>query len=214
MFMAKRYHDKEWLKREYVDERKTTTEIAEQCGVTGTTISDWLHRHDIGTRDQSEAQLSTGKHTDKEWLRKEYIDNYRSMKDIGDECGVTSACILKWLRKFDIETRTAHDFKKNIPLGITTDGPFGKLSGGYRYVQSKIKKGDEYDRSSVGVHQLIAIAEGADPHKVFTNGEYHCHHKNGIKWDNRPDNIELTTREEHMSEHNADRERTLTGEWV
>jgi len=47
------------------------------------------------------------------------------------------------------------------------------------------------------VHQLIAIANGADPHKVFGNRQYNIHHKNGFKFDNRPSNIEMLTASEH-----------------
>ena len=54
---------------------------------------------------------------------------------------------------------------------------------------------------TVAVHQLLAISEGEDPGKVFSNGEYHVHHKNGIQWDNRPDNIELLSVRQHSSIH-------------
>ena len=212
--MGKKYHDKEWLKREYVDKRRTITDVGDECGVSSTTISDWLDRHDIGARSQREAQKPDKPYTDREWLAHNYRTKERSMKDIADECDVSHPVILKWLRRFGIKTRDPDAHKINIDLGITTDGELGSLSGGYRYVQSKITIDGEQHRAQVGVHQLIAIAEGADPHKVFSNGEYHTHHKNGIKWDNRPENLEFTTREEHAQEHNANRERTETGEWL
>lgn len=53
------------------------------------------------------------------------------------------------------------------------------------------------------VHQLLAISEGEDPDKVFSNGEYHVHHKNHIPWDNRPSNIELNSASEHAIKHNS-----------
>lgn len=54
---------------------------------------------------------------------------------------------------------------------------------------------------TIAVHQLVAIANGADPHKVFSDGEYHCHHKNGVRWDNRPGNIEVLSSSEHSILH-------------
>jgi hypothetical protein len=51
------------------------------------------------------------------------------------------------------------------------------------------------------VHQLVAIADGADPDKVFSNGEYNVHHRNCVKWDNRPDNLELVEAGRHHCHH-------------
>lgn len=57
----------------------------------------------------------------------------------------------------------------------------------------------------VYVHQLTAICYGCDPRAVFSDGRYQVHHRNGAKWDNRPPNLELVTRESHCSEHNRRR---------
>jgi hypothetical protein len=54
------------------------------------------------------------------------------------------------------------------------------------------------------VHRLLAIAEyGTDP--VAGN---HVHHKNGIKWDNRPTNIEPVNHSEHARKHANKRDRS------
>jgi len=213
--MGKQYHDEAWLREQYVVEGRSTTDIAEECDVTATTISDWLHRHDIGTRSQREAQQSDGKYANRKWLSEQYVGKERSMEDIASSCGVSRATILKYLRRFGIKTRTAVEHKAKEPVAITNEkGELGEFPGCYRKVMSSWMVDGERQHRSVYVHQLLAIAEGADPKNVFSHGEYHVHHKNGIRWDNRPDNLEFTTREEHMRHHNTNRERTKTGEWL
>ena len=203
--MAERlYQNEEWLRREYHGNGRTLSDMADECGVTGTTIGDWMDRHGIERRDQKAAQQASGAYTDKGWLKTEYVDKARSMKDIGDECGVTSATILKWLRRFGIDTRKSTDHLGTNYVTLI-DTPRG-----YRRLDCRHKNGTD----RVYVHQLLAIAEGADPHKVFSNGEWHVHHKNGLKWDNRPGNIDFIKGSEHLSMHYAEREKTETGEVV
>jgi len=59
----------------------------------------------------------------------------------------------------------------------------------------------------VYVHQLVAIADGADPHNLF-DGPCQIHHSNGIPWDNRPSNIQT----KHIAEHASDHAREKWGD--
>lgn len=61
----------------------------------------------------------------------------------------------------------------------------------------------------VYVHQLVAIANGEDASRVFSNGAYHVHHKNRVPWDNRPENLELVSEDEHSIEHREQWEAAL-----
>jgi transposase-like protein len=201
---SKKYHDADWLREKYHVEQDTMKEIAERCGVTSTTIGDWMDRHGIQKRDQSEAQLPEGKHTDREWLAEQYNGEGRTLADIGEECGVTAATVLKWMRKHDIPRRGETDHFRVSRMTKRT------LERGY--VQYKCRTPDGTAR--VYGHQLAALAAGHDPEKIFSNGEYQCHHRNGIRWDNRPENVELLTDTEHADEHWPTRERADTGEFL
>jgi len=201
---SKRYHDKDWLHEKYHDEQMTMEEISDECSVTTTTISDWMDRHDVVKRGQSEAQLVDGQHTDREWLIEQYHTNERTLADMADECSVTPATVLKWMERYDIPRRDMTTHKRKEPATYRTV-PRG-------YVQLKSKCDGETDQC--WAHQLVAIADGADPHRVFSNGEYQCHHRNGVKWDNRPENIQLLSQAEHDELHAAERDRTKTGEFV
>lgn len=70
---------------------------------------------------------------------------------------------------------------------------FGTHTRGYEYWRSWNPDGEEI----MYVHRLVAVAEyGFDA--VAGN---HVHHKNGIQWDNRPDNIEVKAEKDHLADH-------------
>jgi transposase len=48
-------HDREWLREEYAEKERTTTDISEELGVTTWTVSIWLRRHGIETRPSAGA---------------------------------------------------------------------------------------------------------------------------------------------------------------
>lgn len=51
------------------------------------------------------------------------------------------------------------------------------------------------------VHQLTAIAHGADPYEVFSDGEFQVHHRDELKWNNTPDNLEVKHSADHAKHH-------------
>jgi hypothetical protein len=67
----------------------------------------------------------------------------------------------------------------------------------YGHVCWRQSDGARVERKNLPVHRLLAVAEfGAD-----AVADKVVHHKNGIPWDNRPDNIELLDRAEHSRHH-------------
>lgn len=46
----KMYHDEAWLRREYIDKRRTQADIASQFGVTAMAINRWLRIYNIESR--------------------------------------------------------------------------------------------------------------------------------------------------------------------
>lgn len=205
-----KYKDESWLRSQYWDKGRTLKDMGEECGVSRSTITDWMDKYGIERRSNSDAQQPDGKYTQEQWLRKQYVTEERSLHDIAAECGVTAATVLKWARRFDIERRgTAEHLENNSVAFQISDSDLGRLPGGW--IRYGVKIGERYKQ--VKEHQLVAIREGADPHKVFSGGEFHVHHKNGIRWDNRPENLELMDGGKHIQHHTKERQRTETGEF-
>ena len=121
-----------------------------------------------------------------ETLRRLYHDERMTLREVGDELGVASSTIRTWMEKHDIERRTGREKPYRVTLRTRKDG----------YVQWF----NDYDgkQSTCLVHQLVTIAHGADPHEVFSGGEFNIHHKNGIAWDNRPSNLDFVTSQDHQ----------------
>jgi len=86
---------------------------------------------------------------------------------------------------------------------VTRPAHFETRSDGYE----RWRAWDPADRKEryVYVHQLLCISDGADPSLVFSDGKYHVHHGNRIRWDNRPSNVSLVDSDEHEQHHREHR---------
>jgi len=51
------------------------------------------------------------------------------------------------------------------------------------------------------VHQLLAVAEGADPYEVFSDGEHVTHHIIEVPWLNVGTNLEVIDTGTHSKHH-------------
>ena len=121
-------------------------------------------------------------------LREYYLERKMSMYDIADRFGCSQNTISKYCRDFDIETRggDGRPRKKKVSYFTATE-----WENAYEVWNESIY------REQVKVHRLIAVAE----HGVDAVADKHVHHKNGIPWDNRPDNLEVLSLSDHMSLH-------------
>lgn len=71
--------------------------------------------------------------------------------------------------------------------------PTLSLTGvGYEYVRCRFDDRDD----TVYIHQLCAVADGADPHDVFSEG-YSVYHVCPIPWLNTPENVEVVAQWGH-----------------
>jgi transposase len=74
--MSDPYQNIRWLQRWYVDYDNTQTELAERCGVSTKTISNWVGKFG----------LKKNRH-DPDWLTDKYVRERLPQRQIGELCG-------------------------------------------------------------------------------------------------------------------------------
>lgn len=182
---ASRYDEltEELLYEMYVEKDMSQYEIADEVGCTQVTVSNKMDEFSIGIKRDSYPKLR-----DKEWLYEQYVEKQKSSRDIAGELGCAFGTVLRWLYNHNIETR---------PPSSEKPAYYQTTTQGYETVCSRCSG----DLRVVSVHQLLAIADGEPPEKVFSDGDFHVHHKNGVPWDNREQNIEVLSGSEHARLH-------------
>lgn len=82
---------------------------------------------------------------------------------------------------------------------------YGQYRSATALPQFSLEAGNGYPRwhlgendnvSNIAVHQLVVIADGSDPGRVFDD-QYNVHHENGCTLDNRPSNLSVVEISEH-----------------
>ena len=184
------WRDEQLLRKKYVDEKMPMTHIADEFGCHHKTIINWIERHGIEKRDNFGRYESEKPWADEDWMRENYVEKGLSQSDIANKTEVSLSTIRRWMERHGIEKRSQSEAVTRGNL----DNPVPvRLHEGYRTWTHSFRG----ERDTVLVHRLLAVSEyGFEA----TNGKV-VHHKNGVRWDNRPENIELLTNSEHTKHH-------------
>ncbi len=134
-----------------------------------------------------------------------YWDREVPQSEVSDQLGCSQQTVSRWLEKTDIEARDAGKMggkgaREYLRVERASFNPANN-SGHEVWTVRDPDKG-----RAVGVHRLLAVADGADPHEVFAEGT-NVHHRTGIPWLNMPGMVEVLTPGEHSRTHTA-------GEWT
>jgi len=191
-FKDKPYKSADVLRYLHQDEGLTWEQIAERFGVGTSTIQYWMRKHDIETHGPNRDRYDIPE----DELRELYAEKEWPQWRCAEHFGCSENTIHNRLQRYGIPIRTTKESHR-----IRTD-EYARYSvhGGTGYPRLS----DRIARREVSVHQLTAIAGGADPYKVFSDGDYMIHHKNTYRFDNRPANLELVTESQHMATHRRD----------
>jgi len=125
---------------------------------------------------------------DEETLRELYVEQQLTTYEIGDKFGVSNTAIGRELKKYGIPRR------RKLPTYYTDTYGYERIHHQY-----------EHNVTPLAVHRLVALADGKLSFEQFANSEMNVHHVNGIPWDNRPENLEVMTHEEHSRHHGIER---------
>jgi len=102
----KRLTDTKWLQRQYIGEKRSANEIAEECGCHQQTVLRWLKRHDIEVRGKAgvlEDRVCDERLLDAEWLRDQHVEQMNLVSEIAEECDCSCDTVRYWIDKHDIE---------------------------------------------------------------------------------------------------------------
>lgn len=141
--------------------------------------------------------MTDRRYADREELQRMYVEQEMSMQEIADECDCSITTVHRYIHRYDIKAR-GHGYAARKP-GLSYE------MTSYGYMRWHGTRGDGGEKVDYGftVHRLLAIAKyGPDA----VTPDVDVHHKNGIRWDNRPNNIELQGHAEHASLHASDQE--------
>ena len=132
---------------------------------------------------------------DPDVLEKLYHEDGLSLTQIGDKYDVDFTTIHYHMEKHEIERR---DPRERGPPTMFMD------SHGYEM----FKNVHDNETFRFLHHRLIAVAEyGLEAVK-----DNHVHHKNGLRWDNRPSNLDPMSPSEHRRVENNSRKAKMA-EW-
>lgn len=181
---------KEALYELYYEKDMNYSQMAKRLDTHTGKIGDWMKEYNINPGKGGYIPIPV----DKRELARLYYDEGLSQAEIGDKFDVSQEVISSRMEEWGIAPGKRVDLMADavrVPWAthrINEDG----------YEVWKVRVG--YEMKTVPVHRLIAVAEyGAE-----SVGGNVVHHKNGIKWDNRPENLEVLSDTAHKSKH-ADR---------
>ena len=133
---------------------------------------------------------------DKETL--EYLYNVRkkTQKEIADRFGKSDATICRQMENNDVQTRS-----KSVAFTLANPGAGHVLQDARGYEMVKHSVGDT--TKNYPVHRLAAVAWfDIDPF----DSSIHVHHKDGMKFNNSEDNLEIKSKRSHHRQHYEERE--------
>jgi DNA-binding CsgD family transcriptional regulator len=160
--------NKNWLREQYVEQGKSTYEIADMADCGADTVLRHLNKHGIETRTRKGGPPAPSKVKNKNWLREQYVERRKSTLEIADMIDCTDSTVRRSLIENGIETRPP-------PTDLSgADHPSyagGESEYGLGWNESKKRAVRERDNNACrncGMSQ--------EQHRQLCNQRLHVHH--------------------------------------
>lgn len=108
------YKDEETLRRLYWEDGLTMAEVAEELDCSAYTISTWMDKLNVETRDHA-GNENTPKHHNEQWLREKYVEESLSIGEISDLVNRDDETVRNFMEKFGIDRREKNEEHKSRP---------------------------------------------------------------------------------------------------
>lgn len=124
------YRNKEWLYNEYIVKDRSAQDIADECGINGRTMREWVHILGLTEKPKPLKGIT------KEELYELYRVQKLTSTEIAQKYGVTDGAILYQLKKFNIPT---YSMSEAINIYLYEKGGIEKARETQSTMENRIK---------------------------------------------------------------------------
>lgn len=157
--ISEKVRDEEWLRENYVDKQKSTSDISDELNISQSTVSFWLKKYDIEVRNGHMEHRGENKKVRSRKILKRLQEEGKNRQEIADELGCSQSMVRYWMDKYNIETANRypilHDFdelKELIDQPLTTENVAKEVGCSKGYARQKLidhgileKQKEEYE---------------------------------------------------------------------
>ncbi len=186
----------EFLQEEYWGKSKAIKQIAEEVGCVYSTVWGYLEKFNIKRRTISEGRRNVKLWAilNKEFLEYEYLTKGKAIAEIAGEIGCSVCMVWRRLKKCGIKRRSLSETGKG-----RTPGNFKGIKKHQGYITVHIPGHPCRDKHNFVFQHRLVMEKFL---KRYLKPEEVVHHINGIKDDNRIENLRLfSSRKTHTQYH-------------